>query len=249
MGETCDRFEMEAIAEDRQLLDDDSSEFSDFDGSKHSINSSSESSDTEFDSDDMSNSSSSTLKFELQKQNSLKNNLSIVGIPEVRGENLYALFFKICKLLGAQITRADIKSIRRDTFRAMIIVELRDYAVKSHICRYSHAIYLWSDDVVRSPSGIMRSRIYINDQMTYFYKVMWEIGRAARKQNLIHTSWITDHGFMVKRTKFSKKQRFLSAQQLSRFIDSIQKAGKQQKKRKYDMNLISTSTSKRRRIN
>lgn len=246
VSETCDRFEMESIAEDRQLHGGNMSDLSGLGESSRSTGSTSDSSDSA-DSDIGSNSSSSTLKMELLKQNELKNNLSIVGIPHVRGENLQAIVFKVVKLLGAHISHADVKTIRRDNLRSMIIVELRDHEVKAHICRYSHSNYLWSDEVMRLPPGMMRSRIYINDQMTYFYKQMWEIGREARKKNLIYTSWITDRGFMIKHTLKSKRRYFLSAQDLNRYIESIRKVGKQQKKRKFDMN--TKSPLKRRQMN
>lgn len=245
VSETCDRFEMESIAEDRHLNDGNSSDFSGLGGSSRSTGSSSDSSESA-ESDEASNSSSSTLKLELHKQNQLRNNLSIVGIPQVRGENLQALVFKVCKLLGAHISYADVKTIRRDTFRSMIIVELRDHEAKAHICRYAYSNYLWSDEVMRLPSGMMRSRIYINDQMTYFYKQMWEIGRDARKKNIIYTSWITDRGFMIKRTLDSKKRYFLSAHDLNQYIEGIRMVGKQQKKRTFDTE--TKLASKRRRM-
>lgn len=226
MSETCDRFEMESIAENRHFNADDSSEFSDLDERDRWTDSTSNSDCSQSD-DDISTSSSTTLKLELEKQNVLKNNLSIVGIPQKRDEDLRGIFLKVCKLLGARISNNDIKSIRRDILRSMIHIEFRDHEVKAHICKYSHAKYLWSDEVMRLPSGMMRSRIYINDQMTYFYKQMWEIGRMARKNGLIFTSWITDRGFMTKRTSTSQKRYFLSPQHLNRYVGSLHKMDKQ----------------------
>lgn len=176
-------------------------------------------------------SASSNRKTELHKQTKLRNNLSIVGLPHVRNENLRAMFLKVCKLLGSPITNDAIRHIWRDTARQVINIELRDHDVKAHICKFSHARYLWTDDLMRLPAGMVRSRIYINDQMTHFYKQMWEIGRQARKCRLIYTSWISDRGFMVKRTAASKKRYFLSATELNRFMDQLRKMKSQNKKK------------------
>lgn len=165
-----------------------------------------------------------SYKIELKKQNELRNNLCIAGIPQIRDENLRDIFIKLCKLLGAKISDKDIKWIRRDFPRSVITVELWSHNVKLHIARCSHSNYIWSDEVIRLPSGILRNRIYINDQMTKFYKEMWEIARNARKKKLIQTSWITDKGYMVKRTSTSQKRYFLSSRELTFYINKIRNA-------------------------
>lgn len=236
---------MESMAEERRLNSDDSSEFSDSDGNDRWSDTTSNSDSSQSD-DDISTSSSSALILELEKQNLLKNNLSIVGIPQERDEDLRGIFLKVCKLLGARISNNDIKSIRRDILRSMINIEFRDHEVKAYICKFSHAKYLWSDEVMRLPSGMMRSRIYINDQMTHFYKQMWEIGRMARKKGLIFTSWITDRGFMTKRTSTSQKRYFLSPQHLNRYIGSIRKLDKLRTKERLGT-VSCPKTTKRRR--
>lgn len=249
VSETCDRFEMETIAEESQMGRGDSSDSSDFDSDE---NSDDNDSDTWTD-DSTSNSNSSIQsnrtstassaatirKTELHKQNELRNNLSIVGIPHVRNENLRSMFLNVCKLLGSPITNDAIRHIWRDTARQVVNIELRDHNVKSHICKFSHARYLWTDDLMRLPPDMVRSRIYINDQMTHFYKQMWEIGRQARKCRLIYTSWISDRGFMVKQTAASKRRYFLSAIELNRYVDRLRKMKLQNRKK---MNKKKTST-------
>lgn len=188
-------------------------------------------------------SSASTIRrTELHKQTKLRNNLSIVGLPHVRNENLRAMFLNVCKLLGSPITNDAIRHVWRDTARQVINIELRDHDVKAHICKFSHARYLWTDDLMRLPTGMVRSRIYINDQMTHYYKQMWEIGRQARKCRLIYTSWISDRGFMVKRTAASKKRYFLSATELNRFMDQLRKMKSYGKKK----GAATTALAKRR---
>lgn len=251
MSETCDRFEMESIAEEQHQhhhhhhrhhphrgrdmsYDDDSTSDDDSDDDSDNSNPwTDSSSNSSIESGEASSvsSASSNRKTELQKQSKLRNNLSIVGIPHVRNENLRAMFLKVCALLGSPITNDAIRHIWRDTARQVINIELRDHDVKAHICKFSHARYLWTDDLMRLPTGMVRSRIYINDQMTHFYKQMWEIGRQARKGRLIYTSWISDRGFMVKRTAASKKRYFLSATELNRFIDQLRKMKSHNKKK------------------
>lgn len=234
VSETCDRFEMESIAKEQHFHhqyqfggrdtsdSSDDNDDSDDDGSNPWTDSSSNSS-YESDRGSIISTASTIRKTELHKQNELRNNLSIVGLPHVRNENLRSMFLKVCKLLGSPITNDAIRHIWRDTARQVINIELRDHDVKAHICKYNNARYLWTDDLMRLPAGMVRSRIYINDQMTHFYKQMWEIGRQARKSRLIYTSWISDRGFMVKRTAASKKRYFLSATELNRFIDQLRK--------------------------
>lgn len=261
VSETCDRFEMESIAEEQHLHHQfgggrgchDSSDSSD--DSNDSDDSDSDDIDSDPWTDSTSNSSyesgrgstvssaSTIRKTEMHKQNELRNNLSIVGLPHVRNENLRSMFLKVCKLLGSPITNDAIRHVWRDTARQVINIELRDHDVKAHICKFSHARYLWTDDLIRLPAGMVRSRIYINDQMTHFYKQMWEIGRQARKSRLIYTSWISDRGFMVKRTPASKKRYFLSAAELNRFIDQLRKMKSYNRK-----NAATARDTKRRRL-
>lgn len=249
VSETCDRFEMEAIAEEHHRHHrhrDDTSDSSS--GDSNDYNGGGDGNESDPWTDDLTSNSSiesgqastvstaSTIrKTELHKQNELRNNLSIVGLPHVRNENLRAMFLKVCKLLGSPISNDAIRHVWRDTARQVINIELRDHDVKAHICKYSHARYLWTDDLIRLPSGMVRSRIYINDQMTHFYKQMWEIGRQARKSRLIYTSWISDRGFMVKRTAASKKRYFLSVIELNRYIDQLRKIKNYSNKKKITM--------------
>lgn len=229
--DTCDRWEIDASAEQQHQQQHSGHRTSstrknhkDFDFTTDSSSSSS-SSDLDI------GSVPSTYKLELKRQNAFSNNLCITGIPQIRDENLRAIFLKLCKLLGAKISDGDIRSIRRDFPRSVITVEFWTHNVKMHISRCSHSNYIWTDEVIRLPPGIIRNRIFINDQMTKLYKTMWEIARDARKKNIIQTSWITEHGYMVKRTQTSQKRYFLSPRDLTNYINQIQNSNKRNLKR------------------
>lgn len=243
--ETCDRFEIDESAKQQQPTSHNR-RYRDANDSSDDSSSTSSSSDFE-------SAVPPSYAIELKKQNELSNNLTLHGIPQIRDENLRGIFLKLCKLLGAQISGTDIKSIRRDYPRTVITVELWSHNKKMHVARCSHSNYIWSDEVIRLPPGIMRNRIYINDQMTHFYREMWEMARDARKKKYIQTSWITDQGYMVKRTATSGKRYFLSPRDLANYINKIRNAENNRHKKRRSQRSESFSsefgTVKRQRLN
>lgn len=164
-------------------------------------------------------SSMPSLMKELQQQNHLDNNLSILGLPRLHDENLKKMFMKLCKAYNVKISRDDIVDIhRKNGVNESVIVKFRNYETKVMVKNCAHARDVWSADVFKLPAGEKSTKIFVNLHTTRFYGKMVSIAREARKSNSLHSYYLCKRGLVVKRTELSKERIVLSAVELMDYI-------------------------------
>lgn len=171
------------------------------------------------------------LYAELEKQKKLMKNVSINGIVERHDENLLSIFMEIYEKFGIPVAISDIETIYRcRKNRESVIVQFKHYKTKSIFMERVTRIFLWTSDIGQLRNLSRLKRIYINDEMTDFYKSMWQICRQIRKQGKIYTFQITEHGIEVKRTEKSKAKIILSENELYDLIDDSKRLDKRRKR-------------------
>lgn len=168
---------------------------------------------------DLSSSSPNTLYSELNKQNKIIKNVTIEGVKWRKDEDLCEIFEEICKRLGSSVKISDIDSVYRMHNKGeVIIVEFKDLKVKERFIYRSARVFLWNSDLRRIPQTDRKKRIYINNEMTRFYRSLWNIARKERKRGVIYSSKISKYGLEIMRTSKSKWKIILERGELLKLL-------------------------------
>lgn len=156
---------------------------------------------------------------ELNKQNALKNNLCLVGIPRTDGENLRGYVNKICTKIGV-LCGDDILDVYRvkNVNSNIIIVKIATHATKMKIVTGKKDKKIVLADIVQNGSKTVQ--IFINNQFTPFFSNFNKIGRDAIKQKKINSCWLTKLGFVVKKTETAKQTMIYSEADLIDIINA-----------------------------
>lgn len=164
-------------------------------------------------------SSMPSLMVELEKQNQLDNNLSILGFPRIKNEDLMEMFMKLCDKLKVKMSYDDVQRIYRNNgVNEPVIVKFRNYECKVMVKNNAHLTDVWSNDLFKLPPGEQPTKIFVNLHTTRFYGKMVSIAREARKTKGIHAYYLCKRGLVVKRTETSKERTVLSPTELIEYI-------------------------------
>ncbi|XP_031625640.1 uncharacterized protein LOC116342272 [Contarinia nasturtii] len=166
--------------------------------------------------------SSNNDQFELEQQNKLAHDITICGVPlSTKHEKLRKMFAQLCKKVGVNIQSDEITKIFRSNPKTVIVVQFRSERNKEFFMKMCRKKSLWTNDMMHDEEP---RRIYIDYQMTTFYRNMCKIARHARQQNLIHSHDISKQGLMIKLTPRSSELTFLSPKQLHGYLNKLRQA-------------------------
>lgn len=164
------------------------------------------------------------LMTELEQQNQLDNNLSVLGMPHLKNEDLMEMFLKLCEELKTNVTHRDIVRIYRSNgVNEPVIVKFRNYETKILVKNSAHTKDVWTDDLFKLPPNEKPTKIFVNLHTTRFYGKMVSIAREARKYNNIYSYYLCKRGLVVKRTENSKERVILSNHELMDYIHGEKK--------------------------
>lgn len=159
--------------------------------------------------------------FELRQQNRFMNNIIVYGIPQMNArenrEDLMEIFLRLCRRLNVDVSRCDIIDVSRFK-KNQILVKFHSYHIKDKVRIASRSKPTNLSNLMKLPSNIQSSDIFVNHQTTKFYLEMDVMGRKAVADGKIYEYNITANGFMVKRTKDSHERIILSLRELKDYI-------------------------------
>lgn len=157
---------------------------------------------------------------ELQKQNQLDNNLSIIGLPQSRDHSVLEMFLKYCKKIKADVSANDVLDIYRDggDINDTVIVKFKNYELKNMVRNYAQLRLVWTNELVELPPGEMASKIFTNLHTTRYYGKMLNIAREARKSDSLFSYYLCKRGLAVRRTENSSERIVLSTSELINYI-------------------------------
>lgn len=168
----------------------------------------------------MSNERESTEMAELHKQNQLDNNLAIIGLPQLRADNVLEMFLKYCQKIKAHVTANDVVDIYRDggDINDTVIVKFKNYELKSMVRNYAQLRLVWTNELVELADGEMATKIFTNLHTTRYYGKMLNIAREARKSDSLFSYYLCKRGLAVRRTENSGERIVLSTSELINYI-------------------------------
>lgn len=156
---------------------------------------------------------------ELEKQNQLNNNLSIVGLPRLDDDNVMEMFLKFCEKIKVKVLASDVVEIYRNGgVNEPVIVQFQDFDTKNMVRNYAHMRQVWTNDLVELPEGEQPTKIFVNLHTTRYYGKMISIAREARKSNSLFSYYLCKRGLAVRRTENSKERIVLSTSELIDYI-------------------------------
>lgn len=158
---------------------------------------------------------------ELNKQRALRNNLSIMGIPLIEGENLIDIVTKVFALLKCSFTSDQIESTYRTKGKkSMIITKLASYETKQSILKAKSTATIKLKDIIRCNNAIVDDFVYVNNHATPYFGKLLQAGRAAQKENRIFSCWLASSGCLFKLQEGSQSLAFRSTDELNKLIEN-----------------------------
>lgn len=107
---------------------------------------------------------SAHYQLELEKQRSLKNNLSIFGVSRKEGESLQHIVSSIFDKIGCAVTESQIVNCRLNGNGSnIIVVKLGDYDLKQNVLKVKAKKPVTVGDVITDSTDEAGSIIYINN--------------------------------------------------------------------------------------
>lgn len=176
---------------------------------------------------------------ELDQQNQLDNNISILGFPRLKNEDLLEMFMKLCKKLKIKVAYDDVVQIYRNHgFNEPVIVQFRNFDTKIMVKNGTHSKDVWSNDLFKLPPGEKPMKIFVNLHTTRFYSKMVSIVREARKSNSLYSYYMCKRGLVVKRMENSKERIVLSATELIDYIHGDKKSKNSSKENDHNLDRL-----------
>lgn len=168
--------------------------------------------------DDFANKSEMlSYSVELNKQQNIKNNITIAGVPYTEEENLNALALAACKHVGANVSSEDIHSSYRLKFGSMFVVKFVNFETKAAVMELKANKSIMLEDIIgaSSLSSNENRAVYINTHLIPFFGHILSHGRRSVKEKLIHSCWMSNNGVVVKCKADSKETIVKSVSQLN----------------------------------
>lgn len=154
---------------------------------------------------------------ELEKQRSLKTNLSIFGVDRVDGENLTQIAMSIFSKIDCQVDGNQILNCYRINGNSnnIIIVKLSDFELKQKILKAKSKKPVKAGDVTNCSSAAADSVIYINNHTTPYFGKLLQEGRKAVKLGKMHSCWLNSFGCQMKFDENGKHYGFRTIDELN----------------------------------
>lgn len=147
-------------------------------------------------------------------------NLEIIGIPEVKDENLENIIIKLSKLVGADLSHDDIVYVHRITPRIktqgrprVIVVKFKSRLIRDNILSRARKIPLKTDKLqFDGPAG----SIYVNEQLTFLNKQLLKKCKEIAKQKLYQYVWVKNGRIFIRKNDVSPAIPIMKAENLSK---------------------------------
>lgn len=120
---------------------------------------------------------------EILKQEKLKNNVRISGIPAIKIDPI-SLVYNICNLLDIEITDDEFVAYKTKTAN-FIIIQFENYRKKSTFLRkISDKKSIMAEEIFDDVTS--NSQIYANDQLTPYFAKLFHLARMAKRDGKIY---------------------------------------------------------------
>lgn len=160
---------------------------------------------------------STAYNMELDKQRQLRNNLSIIGVPQSE-DNLMQIMHRLFSKLGVEMSTSDIVDAYRVRGPNIVIVKLSNFTKKQQVLNVKSKKTVSACDVVTG-STTDNSVIYINNHTTPYFGKLLQEGRKLVKEKIIFSCWLNSNGCQIKLMNDSPPATVQNLDQLHAIIE------------------------------
>lgn len=161
---------------------------------------------------------------EILKQNLLKNNLVIVGIPKDYGDDTNQIMFNIAAMLKVKLNRNDIVNSYRinNSYSGLIVVRFATMERRNEILHNKQRLPITLGDIFEVNGDTGAQQIYLNPHVTPHFGKLSTKARLAMKEKKIFSFFISTQGLMVKLTADGDATAIITLAQLDKLIEPLE---------------------------
>lgn len=154
---------------------------------------------------------------EILKQDKLKNNVKISGIPEMNIDPT-TLVYNICNILDIELTDDDFVAYKTKTVN-FVIIQFESYRKKSLFLRKMfEKKNLMSEEIFNDIKS--NNQIYACDQLTPYFGKLYHAARQAKKDGKIHSASSRGGKIRIKITENSPFQFVFSDHEITQLLNN-----------------------------
>lgn len=158
---------------------------------------------------------------ELDKQQKLKNNVVIFGVPKAEGENVNGTALIVFKAFECKFTSTDLAMVYRSgSNSSTIIVKFADFKNKLLALEAKTKKPITLNDVAKCDGQQGDRPIFINNHVTPYFAKILSIGRDAAKSKIIQSCWMGSTGCLVKINDDDQPKIVRSAAEMNTILSS-----------------------------
>jgi archaellum component FlaC len=161
--------------------------------------------------------------FNNQQQRERLHNIEIAGIPEKKNEDLPQLLLSICGVLEVQLTKKDIIGIHRvpqhitnSKVPKNIVAKLSNQLFKDSIISAMRKKKILTTTDLGLTSSDVPKKIYVNEHLTPFYKMLHKKTRDAASGAAYQYVWIRNGKIFVRKNNTSPAFNIAEAKDLEK---------------------------------
>lgn len=166
------------------------------------------------------NKQTSSFRLELDKQRTLKNNITIMGIPYIEGEDIKDLVSKIFTVINCSIKIESTTVYRTKGKNSMIVVKLDEYPSKLSILQAKTNKTIRLKNIISCDLSTGDGIVFINNHVTPYFGKLLQVGRLAMKNKQIHSCWLASMGCMLRVQENSQPMGYRSVIEFNEIIQS-----------------------------
>lgn len=160
-----------------------------------------------------------SIQMEIFKQDRLRNNLRLTGLPPQAFENTADTVMRIIDILNIQLLPSDCVTYS-DRNKSSIIIQFDNHAYKRYFMdSMRKKTELLVEEILDVRSN---SKVYCNDQLTPYFASLFQKAWQAKKNKLIHSASSLGGRIKVKKSENSQFITVDSETQLNEVIDNAE---------------------------
>lgn len=169
------------------------------------------------------NTSSMNHLMEMQKQQQLKNNITLMNIPLNSDLDLSDTMISIASKMDVLLQKSDIASIYRvkGSRNNLVVAKFVTSDKKIEIMNKSKSTRLKVSDCITVETPDSTKPIYVNQHLTPYFAKLLQKGRSAVTTESLVSCWIVAGGLMVKAKDNSEPKLMQSIDDIERFIIEV----------------------------
>lgn len=161
------------------------------------------------------------LTLELNKQQKLINNLTIMNVPNGDNLDLYQLVELLAGKLGVSLNRRELINVYRviGSRNNLVVVKLASFDKKAELLAKSKALTIKSSDILNGNHSALP--LYVNNHLTPYFSRLRQAGKRAIADGKINACWMASGGMMIRTAQGAEPKLVCSIEDLNNITSKL----------------------------